>query len=154
MATLAQELLDAQAQIATMTGVLQTVTAERDTFKANVDDLNAKLKAEQDGRAADAVAHKAALDDVNGKLTAEAAAHVETKNALMEANKKLADPAYQIAGTKGSEKPAPEGGQPPASQPLTKEQLEAEYRKIDGSTVDGARARADFRAKYKKELGL
>jgi hypothetical protein len=147
MATLAQDLLDAQSQIETLKASLATVNGERDALKVTVDELSAKLTAEQTGRAADAEGHKAALD-------AETAAHTATKNALAEATQKLADPAYQMAGTTGSQTPVPEGGQPADAPPANKAQLEAEYRKIDGSTIEGARARAEFREKYKVELGL
>ena len=42
----------------------------------------------------------------------------------------------------------------PAPTVKTLAQLEYEYRQIPSDTAEGARERAAFRAKYRKELGL
>lgn len=151
--TLAQSLIEAQEQLATAAAAMACVCEERDALKVALESSAAELKDARAGRIADAAAHKAAQEDAVGKLTAEQAAHAETQKALAEARTKLADPAYQMAGP-GSKTPVPEGGQLPDNPPKTREQLEADYRAIDGSTIEGARARAAFREKHKDQLGL
>ena len=152
--TIAQDLAAAQERIVALeAGAVDFAAA---LAKAQADakaltDLNAKLTADAE---AATLAHKTALDEVAGKLTAEVTAHAATATELAEARKKLADPAYQLA-TGGDKAGVPEGGgAAKVDEPKTREQLEAEYARIPGNTMEGARARAEFRSKHKDELGL
>ncbi len=161
MATLAKDLVEANGQIEILKASLATLTQERDTAKASVAELSDSLKAEQDAH----TATKATLDvevkahaEVKAKLDAEIKVHGETKESLAEANRKLADPGYLMASVSGSKTAVAEGGIAETQAALegtrTRAQLEAEYAKIDGSTIEGARARAEFREKHKDVLGL
>jgi len=152
--TIAQELEDATARIATFEAdckakddLIAKLTADLTAATEAQDKLTADLTAATEGVRAATEAHTVALK-------AETDAHAATKLALDEATKKLADPAYQIAGAKGSDKPAPEGGQAKVEEVMTREQAEAAYSRMDGSTIEGARARAEFRMKHKDILGL
>lgn len=152
--TIAQELDQANAEVARLTGELaasmdllakaeQSIKTANDSATQAIADLDAANKA-----------HAEAITAADAKLAAEAEAHAKTKADLDEATKKLADPAYALAGA-GKQEAIKEGeGQAVYVQPKTREQLEAEYARIDGSTIEGARVRAEFREKYKKELGL
>lgn len=150
--TIAQELDEARAQVAAIT------EAAASDAKASAEAM-AKVVAEGQ-------AMSVALADVTAKLDAETKAHEATKatvetmkatleatqTALDEANKKLADPAYRMA-TSGSDTAVADGA--PASAPaLTRKQAEAEYASIPGNTLEGARARAEYRKQHKDILGL
>lgn len=110
----------------------------------------AALKAAIEAGTASATAHTAALADLQGKLAAEQSANAGNVAELQKARKALANPAFAAAAATGLKVATPEGGSEAATPPaITAENAQAEYNKISG-----ARARADFRAKFWKELGF
>jgi hypothetical protein len=150
MPTLAKDLVEAQGQIEILKASLATVTQERDA-------LATSLKVEQDAHSAT----KSTLDvtvkqhaESDAKLDAETKAHVVTREALADANRKLADPGYLMASVSGSKTAVPEGGTAETQAaveggPVTQAQALAQYRKLDGNPEE----QKAFRVKYWRILG-
>lgn len=151
--TIAQELEQAQAELIAAKTEADNKAKELETAKATIADLEAKLTAEKTASDAKALKLQASVDALTGNLKSEADAHGLTKAELAEANKRLSDPGYKTASSKGDDASVPEGGQA-VNQTATRESLEAEYSKIPGDTIDGAKKRAEFREKHKAALGL
>lgn len=149
-----------------LTATLKKVEEERNELKAanealvaahaeKVTELENRI-AESDGKIAEldkdsavkiaeieAVQVKVAdLEKQAGELLEQVAAK---QVALEKAEQALADPAFAMLSN--GEKPVADGGD--AVAPKSKAELLAEYNAIDDPTERG-----DFRAQYKKELGL
>lgn len=152
MSTIAQDLEAAQKKIEDISSLLAASEAGRDTAMAKVAELS-------DLSAKATEAHAAEVVNLNAKISDEVSAHAKTSESLKDvtgrlenAERTLADPSFRAAATKGDDNGVPDGGQ--AKETASRDQLEAEYAKIPSGTVAGAQARAEFRAKYKVELGL
>lgn len=119
--------------------------AEQDAAKLKAD-LDAMIK--RDGETAEKLT-KAAAD-----LAAEQAAHAATKTSLDEVKAKLEkaeallkNPAHEAA--KGGAVPAVENAVAPEQKPVTKEQLEKEYTKLQDP-----KERYEFLKTHQKTLGI
>lgn len=124
-----------QAQVAELTGKVSALTNELGTATANVAKLDEAVKAE-------IAAHAVTQEQLQAKDTE-----------LAKAKAALANPAFADAATVGLKTATAEGGSPSSEEPMTKEQAIQIYNKLpDG--IEGARMRADFRAKHKELLGL
>lgn len=147
--TIVEQLSAAQERIAELEASVkvsgeQTVAAEAKINAANEASVKAAadLKAATEKYAADLAEHGKALE-------AEQSAHKATAAELAKAKLALANPAFADAAIVGSAGPVAEGGTPSSKIKVTKEQAEAEYRKIED-----ARERAEYRKKNWALLGI
>jgi hypothetical protein len=148
--TVAQELIAATEANATLTAdwkakceAVAMLTAENTGLKTALETVKASVVALKDE-------HAKALTVAETAFKAEQTAHITTKTELETAKKALANPAFAAAAVTGSKVAVAEGGaEAQDTAKITKENAEAEYKKI----VD-PKARADFRDKYAVELGL
>lgn len=96
---------------------------------------------------------KQSQDAALAELAAEKAAHEATAAELKTAKEVLANPAHNDAKAQGEAKATAEGGVPVTEEVVSREQAIAAYNALpDG--MEGAKMRAEFRAKYKDILGL
>lgn len=115
-------------------GQLATAQASIATLTANIDKGVADLAAAQQ------------------LLDGEVSAHAATRAELERAQRALANPAFADAAATGSSTAADAGTPPPATEPMTKEQMQAEYIRVRDE--QGPKAAAEFRAAHAAELGL
>jgi chromosome segregation ATPase len=151
MATVIQELGEANRQLAANAETLAALTVERDALKASAADMVAKADAAR-------VASEKQIAEITEKLTASESAliaerkgHEETRAALDVAQKKLANPAFVDASVKGEQKAIVAGGEASSVVPMTFEQAHKAYNAIPPTD---AKARAAFREAHANELKL
>ena len=149
--TIIQELEQAKTELAAKAASLATAEADIKAgaeLIAQADKARLEIKASMDAMTS---AHAEALKVETAKFDVEKAAHVATKAELEAAKKTLANPAFGAALAKGDKVSVPEGGSESqaSAEVMTYAQAQAAYAKIEG-----AKEKAEFRAKYKKELGL
>ena len=158
MSTIVEDLAAAKALVDESGKTISAQVAELAAVKASV----VAITAERDNLTAAAVKlvadHAAALaaiaterDTAKADATTKAAELDASKGEVAKLTGQLRDPAFKVAQiTESQTVPAgAEGG-----QIKTRAQLNADYDKIPGDTVEGAKARAAFRETHKVALGL
>lgn len=147
--TLIEQLSAAQERIAELeTGAKSSVDQIAAASAAQKLAEDAAVKVAADAKA-EAEKHAADLAENAKLLEAEQAARKATEAELAKAKLALANPAFADAAIVGSKAPAADGGVPSSEVQMTKEQAEAEYRKIED-----ARARSEYRKKNWALLGI
>jgi chromosome segregation ATPase len=149
--TTIQQIEQQQAEIAALKADVAAQTARSDKAEAEATAAKAETVKCDDALKASCAKEQAAVE----ALAAEKTAHAATKERLEKAERALANPAHMAAAIEGLKTATAEGGVPVSDEPIFKTQAEAlaAYNKLpDG--MEGARARAEFRAKYKDILGL
>ena len=147
--TLIQQIEQLQAENATLKTAQADLTARAEKAEKTVAESAVLLaKTDEAVKAADLElkAEKTAHEATKAKLA-------ETVSVLDKAKAALANPAHMAAAVDGLKTATAEGGTPASEEPMTKEQAMVAYNKLpDG--MEGAKARADFRAQHGKLLGL
>ena len=108
--TVIKDLEAAQGEIATLKASIENVTASVSAKDTEIETLKGQIATMQSEKDEMKAAHDSAIADIQGKLDAEIKAHAESKKAIEDANKKLADPAFKAASVDGDKQAVVEGG--------------------------------------------
>lgn len=143
-----------------LVSTLQEVTEQRDALLKEREAAQGQLasaQAEIDGLKKEVASMAAQVQEKSAQMAQAVEAHAATKETHQRLEKEidglkqaLANPAFAAAAATGSEKAVAEGGAvQEAIEEKTPQQAKSEYKQIQG-----ARARAEFRKQYAKQLGL
>jgi len=149
MATIIQQLSDAQARITELEEIVKVSGEQVATVQSEIKAaIEAKVKAEAEAKTTSESNGKI-IAEKDAAIKAEQVAHEATGVELAKAKRALANPAFADAAIVGNDKPASEGGIAPSVPPMTSEEAVAKYK-----AIADPKERAMFRKENWKILGI